>query len=200
MKQKITILIVIFVGVILFVGCIYDEPSIKTGDYPFIKEGKMWSCYAHYYNYNFNYKMMGDTTIGTKTYKKIYIQNSTKYGDEAWYYYGAVREKRDEVYMIDAEEKKEFLLYDWGIDLYDSEIGLDYFTTKGEINLFFRDITPYKNTNRRLYRYSMLQIISSYYWLEGVGDLGNPFKPCDLGSSLISCFEDDVCIYQSDNE
>ena len=56
--------------------------------------------------------------------------------------------------MVEMEDKKESLLYDFGIGLYNPETGLDYFTTKENVNLFFREITPYQDSDRLLFRYS----------------------------------------------
>ncbi len=197
MRTKVTILLGIFMSTLVLVGCMYDEPSIQTGDYPFVKEGKRWNCRNG--GNDFVYKMMGDTSISSKAYKKLYVQYSAKYGNDQWHYQGAVREKGEQVYMLEAGEKKEYLLYDFGVGIYDPNVGLDYFTNKDGNILTFRAIEPYKNTNRRLYSYDYQGerfMCGYFHWLEGVGDLDIPF-PIFTGI-INSCYEDDVCIYEYD--
>ncbi len=197
MRTKVTILLGIFMSTLVLVGCMYDEPSIQTGDYPFVKEGKRWNCRNG--ENDFVYKMMGDTSIKSKAYKKLYVQHSAKYGNDEWHYQGAVREKGEQVYMLEAGEKKEYLLYDFGVGLYDRNVGLDYFTNKSGNILVFRHIYYYEDTFRRAFIGSHLGVMDTFTWLEGVGHLQDPFPISSKnGGLLISCYEDDVCIYEID--
>ena len=59
--------------------------------------------------------MIGDTTIKSKVYKKVYLQDYEVYNNNSWHYFCAVRENGKQVFMVEMEDKKESLLYDFGI-------------------------------------------------------------------------------------
>ncbi len=108
-----TIFITIGCLLTLLMGCKYDEPSIGTNQYPFIAEGKTWNCCRD--DHNFSCKMIGNTTIKSKVYKKVYLQDYEVYNNNSWHYFCAVRENGKQVFMVEMEDKKESLLYDFGI-------------------------------------------------------------------------------------
>ena len=58
---------------------------------------------------------MGDTTIKSKVYKKVYLQDYEVYNNNSWHCFCAVRENGKQVFMVEMEDKKESLLYDFGI-------------------------------------------------------------------------------------
>ena len=92
---------------------------------PFVEEGKVWYCgYGlgdgtvspedpQGYGIACIFTMSGDTLIGGESYKKVACQYEDFYGDKEQHYYCAVREVSYRVYLIEAGDKEEKLLYDF---------------------------------------------------------------------------------------
>ena len=92
---------------------------------PFVEEGKVWYCgYGlgdgtvspedpHGAGIACIFTMSGDTLIGGQSYKKVVCQYEDFYGDKEQHYYCAVREESYRVFLIEAGDKDEKLLYDF---------------------------------------------------------------------------------------
>lgn len=182
MRQTIVRLLSWGMFIIALTGCSIDEPSINSGKYPFVKEGKKWiTTWA-------TYQMEGDTIIGAKSYKKLLKKRTDVERD----YIAAIRQNGGQVYAIKHCEKKEVLLYDFSL-----EPGDKYFWPDG--NDFYRIESKIPMEDGRMKMTMFLPLVLGvYYWIEGVGDLEGPFMGIGENTGIINeCIEDGKHIYKN---
>ena len=180
--------------IITLTGCTIDEPSVNAGEFPFVKEGKVWICGTQ------TFKMEGDTIIGIKSYKKLYRKNPEQYGDNNMHYFAAIRERDKQVYAIKPQQRKEILIYDFSLEKDDI---ITVKETEERIIEFEVCSEPeYLSSGRK--KWEMIYLlnhqpffIGHFYWIEGVGNLEGPFLSIDdYGcGDLYVCYEDSVSIY-----
>lgn len=84
--------------------------------------GTVWSYYQYDWDQHtfFRYTLDGDTTIGSKTYQKMYVFSTCAYQRQEAQYVGAIREEVSKVYCQ--------LVDTWGLPLVDGEAELYDFT------------------------------------------------------------------------
>lgn len=161
---------------------------------PFVEEGKVWYCgYGlgdgtispedpQGYGIACIFTMSGDTLIGGESYKKVACQYEDFYGDKEQHYYCAVREESYRVFLIEAGEKDEKLLYDFSdpgetlVMTYNDDrfarvpLGHPYFCPTRQVEFVLCELS-----GDEVLRSNILGL-----WMEGVGALQiNPFA-CEL--------------------
>ena len=195
--------------------------------YPMAKEGKVWNM-THGDNTTFKYTTMGDTIISQQDYKKLWVCDPSRYSDDNWHYFAAVRDADKKVFIVYEDNKEEILLYDfnekygywdkyrtYGNDNVNAE------SPKGDTLFVFSDGSPvelvafnwfvYNGEKRGVQRVvSMNSSTQNEWFVEGVGataSFGDPFafgllsKKPKLewkGGGLLSCWEDDRCVFTHD--
>ena len=213
MKQRIKLRRkgLFFIVVLLLCGLNTSKASSQDWDHeyvPFVEEGKVilfneddpepvWDCI---------FTMRGDSVIGEQNYKKVYCEFEKYYGDKEQHYYCAVREDSYRVFSIEQNEKDEKLLCDFSSPL---EKLILY---RGDFQ-YGRSQGMHILESKGLFMFSLMGVIdgevSDIYglgtaWVEGVGNLGNPFalefwhdEP-KLGSLIYvySCIKDDEIIFE----
>lgn len=94
---------------------------------PFVEESKVWYCGYWHPDESFPitpedpsgigidciFTIHGDTQINGKEYKKVYCQFEEYYDDNEQHYYCAVREEACQVFIVEAGETEEKLIYDF---------------------------------------------------------------------------------------
>jgi len=86
------------------------------------QQGAVWSYYQYDWDEHtfFRYTLDGDTTIGSKTYQKMYVFSTCAYQQQEAQYVGAIREDAGKVYCQ--------LVDTWGLPLVNGEAELYDFT------------------------------------------------------------------------
>jgi hypothetical protein len=167
------------------------EKSYEAWQYhPFAKEGKVFLSASR------KYEMKGDTVIFKDSYKKVYV---TENDDTR--YWGAVRDNRTMVVAIKADSPTREVLYAFG---YDNPYTLEYGYGKEEAHVGQPFISTTKSGEKwklsyvcPFDKYSDIQRSSSYLWIDGIGNISDPFEPLG-GSENYECYEDGVCIFNID--
>lgn len=153
----------------------------------------------------YQYKMIGDTSIGSFQYHKIYKQEDTLWNSANLTYFGALREEAKKIYFLYYNCPFEFLLYDFSGPM---RIG----DTVGPIHcvesLYTCDSTfvsyPYgiiDNIDSTLIDGNYLKIYCfnvGTCWIEGIGSIYGPFNPAFPPVTCI-CDWDLVCFHQNDS-
>lgn len=219
MKQRIKLRRkgLFFIVVLILCGLNTDKVYAQEWDYeyvPFVEEGKIWNCVLadniffeeEASAYDCIFTMRGDSVIGKQNYKKVYCEFEKYYGDKKQHYYCAVREESYRVFFVEQNEKDEKLLCDFSSPL---EKLILY---RGDFQ-YGRSQGMHILESKGLFMFSLMGVIdgevSDIYglgtaWVEGVGNLGNPFalefwhdEP-KLGSLIYvySCIKDDEIIFE----
>ncbi|MBQ6432684.1 MAG: hypothetical protein IJJ94_01860 [Bacteroidaceae bacterium] len=117
-------------GILLFLsasGCsvddivVPDSERVVPEDYlAFAEEEKEW-IFAGEEGYGnkpielYRYRIMGDTVLRGKIYKKMYVREADTSGDAQYHYIGAVRDTLMKVMFTDSGKRTERLIYDFGL-------------------------------------------------------------------------------------
>ncbi len=192
------------------ISCSSDEwePREVPEDYkPVFKEGKTWTYGTVPRSYigessSYTYTISGDTVVKGKKYLKLYCSDKEAYGDTDQHYFAAVREESLRAFYILKGEKKEKLLFDFGMDL-DVQFEIDpiptcYITIQNKIpkdflgtsRLVFYWIYTIKETG--------MGVSQQYAWFEGIGNYPDLLRRGGHDHPLISCYEDGRCVYDRD--
>ena len=90
-----------------------------------LKHRRQWNCHYTASGKETIHMVLGDTLIyndqqnfNGKLYRKIYVQDSQKYGDTELHYYGGMREEGKKVYLIPEGKGKDDreLVFDFGLN------------------------------------------------------------------------------------
>ncbi len=157
------------------------------------------------------YGMIGDTTINSFKYSRVYrISDTIPVNENIKYYYGAIREDLDKkrVYIIENGQTQEQLLYDFSAELndtilYDSVVFYYDYCMAGPLfieSLFVYNIDSISIRNLKLKRMRVSGSADDGVWIQGVGNLYMPFLPgvvfTDCGTyEELSCFKRNDSIY-----
>ena len=188
---------------------VLDSP-IKNG---LVDDGKIWNVsFFDYWNGNIRTKRFKysnkDTLIDEQVYRQL-LESDEEIGDS---YTGTrifYRNSGDKVYAYDLGEAKEYLVYDFGLDVgevFRSNI-FDDDTQEGLLVTAIDSITLDDGSKRKRLQLSCLfdgetQEGWDYYWIEGIGsDYGVQLKwgYCyfDAINSRLQCYyEDEQLTYQ----
>ncbi len=180
--------------------------------HPLTKEGKVWNflsepiCYDQRVYYS--YVVKGDTLIGDKDYKKLYFRHQS-----ITIYTAALRDEGSRVYIIPYDSTREFVYYDLqSEELLEMPFG-DYAKPSLSGSRAPDTINSHGLLLKRVY-WTIHPVFTHnwYTWIEGVGCTEDFFKSLFLKSShedrvlssggwgtLVSCYEDGVCIYGNEN-
>lgn len=165
--------IAIFTATLLATGC---KEEIITGTDSIVQEKRQWStevwwAIAPPQLYTEIYRIEGDTTLGGKTYKKIYCYHTPNMSDRKLYTY-ACRQKDKKVYIRFYGEKSERLFFDFSLKVGDrfkvKEHELDMKVTEvGNMVINGQTVCYVRLTNENPKRNWMGEDI----WVEGIGSL-----------------------------
>lgn len=202
--------IIAFLAVLTMLGC-KKEPLNATDN--MVQEGRLWVTHVWWavsppQDYTEVYRIEGDTTLGGKTYKKIYCYHTPDLSDRKLYVY-ACRQKGKKVYIRFYREKKERLFFDFspmvgsrfkveehGLDMKVTEVGKT--TINGQSVRYVRLINKNPETNW----------MGEDTWVEGIGSLNYGIvwdgMRCMAGAksyTLLCCHQgNDVLWKRSDEE
>ena len=193
--------VIISLGVLLFFFTQAIHALTKHHD--FVKEGKVWNC-KYSDDINFSYTILGDTTIAGESFKKVYLKDSKKYGDETSHYYAAVQEDGFKVYLVNDGEEEKYLLYNFGVEegLVVTHNGVEY-TAYGQKLIQVGD-NYFNIINLTVYIIGEeAQPSLLLPWVEGIGGSNDPFNTMRwvfLGEAKFdSCYEDGNCIFTNND-
>ncbi len=199
-----------FILMLILFSAMSISAQEETSYRPLAKEGKVWnflSTLPFHGNERmyYSYIIQGDTTIHGKEYKKLYFRHSNLN-----IYTAAIRDDGCQAYMIPADSLREYIYYD--------------FEANGTVEMAYGDTAkPYDSpqtfdsngiTLRRLnWTIGPTSLHMLFTWVEGVGATEDFFKAPFLLSyrddimrqtggfgTLVSCFEDGICIYGNEGE
>lgn len=203
-------------------ACMTATYAQETDNYrPLAVEGKVWNCRRNIYVeaenryvwHYYSYVCQGDTVINGMTYKKMNMRDNFPYTDEEYsgkgftddqlHYIGAIRDEGSRSYMIRIWDNKEFLFYDIGLQKGEE--------TPHHAKEFYVQVVAdpeYVSTDGIRLRcltwalcYEGAISMSTNEWIEGFGRKDDHFIPDYLmqkNQEVLSCYEDDVCIYDRD--
>lgn len=202
MKKFVLLYLLFFIG-IASLPAQSDTNSGSSSDdayIPFIMDGTCEWFTVEWYDYYYKHTISAeDTTIQSKTYKKVFYQGCRQTDRE---YVGAIREEDKRVYYLAAkdESKMEMLLYDFNMKVGDC---ISYYS--GDVNLKLARIDKVQiegETRRRYYFYDMDFYPDEIYpydsWIEGIGseqELMRPFRPIP---TCMGCHLRVQCVHQGD--
>ena len=201
-----------FILMLILFSAMSISAQEETSYRPLVKEGKVWNflsepiCYDQRVYYS--YVVKGDTLIGDKDYKKLYFRHQS-----ITTYTAALRDEGSRVYIIPCDSTREFVYYDLQSDeLLEMPFG-DYAKPSLSGSLAPDTINSHGLLLKRVY-WTIHPVFTHnwYTWIEGVGCTEDFFKSLFLKSShedrvlssggwgtLVSCYEDGVCIYGDEN-
>ena len=202
------------------VSCIVDDiivpdsERVVSEDYmPFAEEGKVWVYGSTRIDYNnipeqYRYQICGDTILNDRHYKKMFICEEDRYGDSQMHYIGAVRDTLLKVQFVDKGQRKERLLYDFGLQSGNMMRWYGYTLIAGYGNNNFQ-----KNIEGKLRHYWNVYSSDNKFsdtWIEGIGGAKyqyTAYEPTDKSqfmsldpikkrkSILIRCEDSEGCCY-----
>lgn len=117
----------LFALCLTFLSCTVDDIVVPDServvpvDYrPFAEEGKVWVYGVTSFGDDsipeqYRYQIVGDTLLGDRRYKKMYAREEDQYNDTLMHYIGAVRDTLMKVIFVDKGQRKERMLYDFGL-------------------------------------------------------------------------------------
>ncbi|MDP2723164.1 MAG: T9SS type A sorting domain-containing protein [Bacteroidales bacterium] len=165
-----------------------------------VQENKLWNV-VNCLNFGDcateSYKLLGDTTIGVFTYKKLYYTLDTTLTNFSMI--GAMRDDLNKVFYHNFEN--EFMLYDFSLAVNDTFQTTQYWGNPVEMVVLTIDTVDNANGDHR----PRWTFNSGEQWIEGVGSLYGPINVdiyqvvIDLYYDESCCFEDDVLTYLNPN-
>ena len=176
----------------------------KTDYSAFVKEGKEWKCLQPGDGSICTYIIEGDTVIGGKDYKKTLCQDRFEYMDDARHYFAAVREESRQVFVVNAGQEQEYMLYDFSpeedVSLIYDWWGMGVTRSKG-IPFWYRDEQHHKFTVYPFIIDSDVQPIDMLVWIDGLGNLDRgPFFAGSYGKELLACYEKGRCVFEYEDQ
>ena len=180
----------------------YKDATAETDPrYPaFVREGKVWNCQRPADGGSVTYAIDGDTLISATVYKRVFCQDKASYGDDARHYLASVREDGYRVYVLYAGQQQEHLLYDFEPG---KEMALSYDWCRLKVK---RDAgAPCIFRSTRHYVFAVEQTTADSdtgsstlaFWIDGIGSDSDPFYTGAKGLAVLSCYEDENCIYEN---
>ena len=202
------------------ISCIVDDIVVPDServvpvDYmPFAEEGKVWVYGVTRMDYNnipeqYRYQISSDTILNDRHYKKMFIREEDRYGDSQMHYIGAVRDTLLKVQFVDKGQRKERLLYDFGLQSGNKMRWYGYTLIAGYGNNNFQ-----KTIEGKLRHYWHVYSSDNKFsdtWIEGIGGAKNQYtasEPTDKSQFmsfdpiqkrnciLIRCEDAEGCCY-----
>ncbi|MCK9448408.1 MAG: T9SS type A sorting domain-containing protein [Bacteroidales bacterium] len=185
---------------------IFVSHTIIIMSQTFIQEDKAWNvveCINWSGCRTQTFKIMGDTTIGQREYKKLYATNDTTLSN--WSKYGAIREDENKVYFYLFASETEVLLYDFDLNVGDNFISthnsIEYQVCPIEMEVTSIDTVTIENGEQR----QRFNFSDGEKWISGIGSLygliyvGVHQCVIDMYYDLSCCHENDELVFQSPN-
>lgn len=141
------------------------------------------------------FKLTGDTTINSNTYKKIWSKSDSSSSSNWWRNdeYGYIRESGSKIYVYNYYIGGEYLEYDFGIAVGDTFKYTCSFGTVSTLDFVLDSIKTefIANENRNVYYFDW----GGYKWIEGIGSnfgLVHHYILC-----IADIYEELLCYYEN---
>ncbi|MFM9028433.1 MAG: hypothetical protein ACKOQ6_10615 [Bacteroidota bacterium] len=182
-----------FYAIVLSLSCcfslILEKGSCQTPYFPFPSQSAHW-LYQYYddfgqpYGWYHEYRLSGDTLIGTTIYSKINDGNI---------YAGAVREQQRKVWFYPDTGTTEYLLYDFNLVTGDTVAGIyggTVFGPNDTVQVVYEDSVPCSDGMHHRIWFS-----NGANWIEGIGSNNYLLAPLLFaglsGNDYLECFGND---------
>ena len=188
-----------------------SERVVWENYHPFAEEGKTWIFSCGIYDKKdqvlrddntkpaYKYQMKGDTVISGFTYLKTFASDEAAYGDTLWHYVGAARDTLLKAQFVDADGRRERLLYDFGL-------------TWGNVMQWYGTIIS--DSGKQLYHIEGCDRRAVFFsrndggnaiigvWVEGIGEATNGvFDPIGKRHArLLRCYDRLGCCYDRNHK
>jgi hypothetical protein len=144
------------------------------------------------------YKMIGDTTINSMVYHKIYLQQDTLAGTATATYAGALREQSKKIYFWSKYYNYEKRLYDFSKNVGDTLQNLpqQYLDSNPSMvcTIVKIDTTLIDGAYRKVYHLDRLY--NPYVWIEGIGSTHGLLVSI-YNQPTCMCILDLICFHQN---
>jgi hypothetical protein len=146
------------------------------------------------------YKMLGDTTINSVLYNKIYKQEDSLATNFNAVYFGAIREESKKIYFKSLNCKHEIRLYDFSKNVGDtltnfySEMNLCNPTLLGSGTITAIDSILIAGSFRRVFHLDVLN--NGNVWIEGIGSTNGLFNSV-IPAITCNCSWHLICYHQN---
>ena len=200
-------------GILLFLsasGCsvddivVPDSERVVPEDYlAFAEEEKEW-IFAGEEGYGnkpielYRYRIMGDTVVRSRLYKKMYEHKAADAAGQ-FHYIGAVRDTLMKVVLVDAGKRTERLIYDFGLKDWNQMRWYGYTLIASDayrkvVHGTTRNVLPVRSSNNAFYD----------IWIEGIGCAAGgalSFDPImKRRCVLMRCAKADGCCYDYETD
>ena len=175
------------------------------GHRPMAEEDKTWICHTVK---DYSYKVQGDTAIEGLSYKRLYITDTTQYGDDMPHYFAALRDEEYKTFIRYSNCDSEMLLYDFTPNESVFYEFIDYPESDVEVRRLTNEALIAEMDDGCQYRVFFISVSQSgvaptrsFYWLEGVGCTGDPFLPSTWwnDNAVQSCTINRLVLYNADS-
>lgn len=165
-----------------------------------VDENTIWSCYDNINETNLKYKFEGDSTIGIRKYKKLYVsseENPFEFSTQNANFAGGVREDGPVVNFIPNGGENAFILYDFSLNTGDNLMFHSFFVnSNNQVQVVAKTGIVYKTetveianvSRKKLYIYEptivnslpedQRDILDNFadIWIEGIGNVSGLLK------------------------
>jgi hypothetical protein len=165
-----------------------------------VDENTIWSCYDNINETNLKYKFEGDSTIGIRKYKKLYVsseENPFEFSTQNANFAGGVREDGPVVNFIPNGGENAFILYDFSLNTGDNLMFHSFFVnSNNQVQVVAKTGMVYKTetveianvSRKKLYIYEPTIVNSlpegqrdmldnfADIWIEGIGNVSGLLK------------------------
>ena len=143
----------------------------------------------------FQYKMSGDTTLNSRQYHKIYLENDSLSTFGNTQYVGAMREDAKKIYyQPEPSYAQEIRLYDFSKNVGDTIEYLDH-GIRNQYSTITRIESMVNNgISRKVYYFD--KDLDDHVWIEGIGSTVGLLIP-SYHEPTCSCKEELVCFHQN---
>jgi hypothetical protein len=173
---------------------------------PFPTENAQWSeihiqqGYCEPNGCKTQYKILGDTTINSILYHKIYEQDDSLQTSESIFYVGGIREMSKKIFFLSKYCSHEVRLYDFSKNIGDtiSNISTQYYCTGNNsrfITIIKIDSILIDGNYRKVFHFDNY-LYENHVWIEGIGSTYGLLKP-SIELPTCKCTWDLVCFHQN---
>lgn len=141
----------------------------------------------------YQYKMLGDTTINSVLYHKIYRQDDSLATNLNAVYFGAIREESKKIYFRSGNLNHEIRLYDFSKNIGDTLTNF-YNEHLGSGTITAIDSILIDGSYRRVFHLDVLQ--NGNVWIEGIGSTNGLFNPV-IPALTCTCSWYLICYHQN---
>lgn len=191
---------------LILILCITFYISMDAQQYvPFPTNNASWSeihiqqGYCEPYGCKTQYKILGDTTINSVLYHKIYEQDDPLQSSVGTFYIGGMREMSKKIFFLSKYCNQEIRLYDFSKNVGDTIRNISTQYSCNADNSRFSTITKIDSilidgNYRKVFHFDNY-LYDNHVWIEGIGSTYGLLKPSiDLPTCI--CTWDLVCFHQ----